>query len=187
MRVLFIVAFEGFQDFEYSIPLNILKENGIKVDTVSNKKGVAIGGYTKSEIKIKKTITEINLDDYSAIIFIGGKGALDNLDNQESYKLIQSAYQKDKIIAAICIAPIILSNAGILEKKMATVWRGKFLNIEPSTGEYLKEKGAIYKDQSVVIDGNIITANGPKSAEEFGKAILHSLEYRIRTHTKLNS
>ena len=176
MKVLFIVAFEGFQDFEYSIPLNILKEAGIEVDTVSNKKGVAIGGYTKSEIKINKTITEINLDDYSAIIFIGGGGALDNLDNQESYKLIQSAYQKDKIIAAICIAPIILSNAGILEKKMATVWKGKFLNIEPSTGEYLKKKGAIYKDQSVVIDGNIITANGPKSAEEFGKAILHSLQ-----------
>lgn len=176
-KALFVIAFEGFQDIEYLVPLDILKDAGVETYTVSNKIGVATGGWLQTKVKIEKTISEIDSNDYDVIIFIGGPGALKNLDNYNSYKIIiQTAYQKLKIIAAICIAPIILSNAGILKDKNATVWKGKSPGMDVSTDQYLKNNGAVYKDQNVVVDGNIITANGPEAAQEFGKTILSLLQ-----------
>lgn len=174
-KALFVIAFENFQDSEYTIPLNILKNANIKTDTVSNKVGIAIGGYKQTQIKIKKTINQIDVNDYDAIVFIGGIGVLNNLDNKNSYRIIQTAFKLKKIIAAICIAPIILSNTGILKNKKATVWLGYSPDLKISTDQYLISNGALYQNKSVVIDDNIITANGPKAAQEFGKTILSLL------------
>ncbi len=178
-KALFVIAFDGFQDIEYQTPLDILKEAGIETYTTSNKSGVAVGAYYQTKVKIEKAISEIDSNDYDAIIFVGGPGALENLDNYESYKIIiQTVYSKSKIIAAICIAPIILSNAGILKGKNATVWKGeipKTKGARISTIELLEDNGAIYNNQNVVVDGNIITANGPTAAQKFGETILSFL------------
>lgn len=171
-KVLFIISFNNFQDDEYLTPLNILKDAGIKADTTSNKIGTAIGGYKKTEVKIEKTINEIDVNNYDALIFVGGGGALDNLDNENSYKIIQKAFSLKKIIAAICIAPIILSNSGILKEKKATVWLGNFPGLIDSTDKHLISRGIFYQNKNVIIDDNIITANGPYAAQEFGEAIL---------------
>ena len=73
-----------------------------------------------------------------------------------------------KIIAAICIAPVTLANAGILNGKKATVF--------PSGKNDLIRNGAKYTGDSVTVDGNIITANGPMAAEAFGKKIVEMLK-----------
>ena len=166
-----IIAFEDFRDQEYFVPKEILEKGGIGIKTISTKKGIAIGA-DGGEVEINFLIREIDLKNFDAIVFIGGPGCLEYLDNENSYKVIREAITQNKILASICISPIILAKAGVLEGKKATVWASP-LDRDPV--KILKKNGAEFIDEKVVQDGNIITANGPPAAEEFGKKILRNL------------
>ena len=170
-KVAMIIAFRDFRDAEYFVPKEILEKAGVEVKTASNKLGVAIGA-DGGEAKVDLLVSEINVADFDAIIFVGGPGALKNLDNEESYKLIKETVSQNKVLASICISPVILAKSGVLEGKKATVWTDPF----SSQAKILKEKGAIYEKKNVVVDGKIITANGPQAAEEFAKAIVEALK-----------
>ncbi|XOA42967.1 MAG: DJ-1/PfpI family protein [Candidatus Nealsonbacteria bacterium] len=170
-RVVIIIAFRDFRDAEYFIPLEILERAGLEVKTASNKKGVAIGA-DGGEVNIDLLLSDINIANFDAVIFIGGPGCLASLDNEESYKIAKEIVSQNKILASICISPVILAKAGILKGKKATVWSS---SLDKKAVKILEEKGAIYKADSVVIDGNIITANGPVAAEDFGKIIVKLL------------
>jgi len=170
-RVGFIIAFRGFKDEEYLKPKSILESGGVEIETFSNKKGVAIGA--EGEGVMVKGLDNLDVSDFHAIVFVGGPGALDNLDNEKSYTIAKETLAQNKILAAICISPIILAKAGILENKRATVWTSS-LNKKPR--QILKGNDAIFIDKDVVVDGNIITANGPSAAKNFGQKILDSLQ-----------
>ncbi len=170
-KVLIVIGFRDFQDREYLVPKKIIEESEIQTETISNKKGIAIGVFGKT-ININKTISEVNLKEYQAIIFIGGGGCLPNLDNKESYSLLQKANKERKIIGGICIAPVILARSGILKNKQATVWNSPMDQFPVRT---LKKNKAICKAKSVVKDDNIITARGPEVADLFGKKIVKLL------------
>ena len=169
-RVGFIIAFRGFKDEEYLKPKTILESRGVKVETFSNKRGVAIG--TEGEGVVVKELDDLDAGDFHAIVFVGGPGALDNLDNEKSYAIVKETLAQNKILAGICISPVILAKAGGLKNKKATVWTNS-LNKKPR--QILKDNNAIFIDKDVVVDGNIITANGPSAAEGFGQKILDSL------------
>ena len=170
-RVAMIIAFNNFKDEEYLDTKEELKKGGIEIEVVSNSIGIAKGvGGTK--VEIKKTIKELNIDDYDGIVFIGGSGALENLDNSDSYKIAKEAISKNKILAAICISPVILAKSGVLNGKKATVWSSI---LDKSPIKELEKNGAIYLDQLVVVDGKIITGNGPKAAHQFGKTIVQEI------------
>ncbi len=170
-RVAMIIAFNNFKDEEYLDTKEELKKGGIEIEVVSNSIGIAKGvGGTK--VEIKKTIKELNIDDYDGVVFIGGSGVLENLDNSDSYKIAKEAISKNKILAAICISPVILAKSGVLNGKKATVWSSI---LDKSPIKELEKNGAIYLDQSVVVDGKIITGNGPKAAHQFGKTIVQEI------------
>lgn len=171
-KVLMVVAFRDFRDEELFTPKQVLENEGIEVKLASDQKGIAIGA-DGGEANIDYLISEVNIDDFSAIIFVGGPGCLSHLDNEQSYHLLKEAKEKDKIIAAICISPVILAKAGILEGKRATVWSSP---LEKTPINILKENGAIYEEEMVVVNEKIITANGPAAAKEFGKTILEILK-----------
>ncbi len=162
-KVALFIAFKGFRDEEYSEPKRIIEKNGFKVDTISTSKGKAIGKI-KITADVDKTIDEINPDDYEILALVGGPGALAELDNEKVRKIFSDFYFKSKPIAAICISPVILAHAGLLKGKKATVW--------PDGKDELIKNGAIYTENSIEIDSNIITANGPLAAKEYGEAIV---------------
>lgn len=164
-NILMIVAPENFKDEEYFIPKQILKENKANIQTASIREtATSVNGKT---IKIDLMLDEANANNYNAIIFIGGSGAKIYFENTNVFALAKNALLGNKIIAAICIASSILANSGILKNKKATCF--------PSEKDNLVKKGAIYTGKNVEIDGKIITANGPQSAEEFGNAIVRAL------------
>lgn len=170
-KILLIIAFNGYQPIEYGEPKKILSKAGFDVVTGSNAPGVAVAkdGST-SEIDI--TIDQINVTDYVGIFFIGGPGTLEHLDNKKSYHIIQTAVEKNIPIGAICLATRILARAGILHNKEATGYNGD----NQLTALY-KEHGVSYlANQGVVIDKNIITAQGPDFAKKFGEAIVTMLK-----------
>jgi protease I len=166
MTVLLIVAQHGFRDEEYFQPKTILEDAGYQVKTGSVKVGTA-RGKLGGTAKVDAALSEVKIDDYAAVVFVGGPGSADYFTDKTALKLATDAYQKGKVVGAICIAPGILARAGILKGKKATVF--------PSEAETLRRESADYSALPVVVDGKIVTANGPEAAEEFGKALVKIL------------
>ncbi len=169
-KVLILIAPQDFKDEEYFVPKQILEKKGFFVKTVSTKKGTA-HGIDGGEVKIDLLIEEVN--DFDSLIIVGGPGCLKFLDNKQVQTLVKESFEKEKLIAAICIAPVILAKAGILKEREATVWSS---SLDKSGINALKENGAIYeKEFAVVQDDNIITASGPFAAKEFTRVIIENL------------
>lgn len=167
VTIILVIAHTGFQPREYSIPKKILTEAGFHVITASNKSGTAtdsMGGTVKVDI----TLDTLNSQEYDGIYFVGGPGALDNLDNQTSYALLQAAQKALKPYGAICISPRILAHAGVLKNKQATGW-----DEDDQLANILKKAGATYVRKPVVVDGTVITATGPAAAQAFAESIVH--------------
>ena len=170
-KIVIITAFRDFRDDEYFVPKEILEKAGAQIKTASNQKGTAIGA-DGGEVEIDLLVSEIKPADFDAIVFIGGPGCLENLDNDDSYRVVQETVSENKVLASICISPVILAKAGVLKGKKATVWSSA---LDKSGVKVLQDYEAIYTAKSVVQDGNIITANGPGAAKEFGEKILGAL------------
>ncbi len=170
-KIAMVIAAEGFRDEEYFIPKGILEKEGVQIKTASDKAGTAMGAYG-GNAEVDLLVKEVNPADFDAVIFVGGSGALEHLDNEISYKLARDTVEMGKILAAICISPSILAKAGVLKGKNATVSASA---LNKTAVKILEENGAVYKEENAVIDGKIITANGPSSAQEFGEKILSIL------------
>jgi len=108
-------------------------------------------------------VTEVSIDEYDAVAFIGGPGMAQIVDDDSLQVLAKRFFNSKKLTAAICVAPVILAKADILKGRNATAWSG--------VKEKLTEVGANYIDKKVIVDGHIITADGPEAAREFGKEI----------------
>ncbi len=164
-KVIMIIAPENFRDEEYFHTRQSLERKGVNVEVASTTK-MAISAIDHKEVQVDKLINEID-ENYDAIIFVGGAGARVYFENENALALAKSYYEKGKIIAAICIAPLILGHAGLLHDKKATCWDGHHAEL---TGF-----GAHFTGDLVTVDGQIITGNGPKASYEFGETIADAL------------
>lgn len=175
--IAYVIAKKGFRDEEYFIPREVLAAAGHTVVTASNEKaGATATGSHGGEAHIDVTIADVKAAEFDAVVFAGGPGAVENLDNEESYRLINETVSAGKLLGAICIAPTILANAGVLRGKNATVWTS-VTDKDPIA--ILESNGAMYTDAPVIEDGNIITANSPKAAHVFGEALAARLHFYV--------
>lgn len=166
-RVLMVIAPHDFQDHEYFDTKESLTSVGINVDTVSTHSGSCVSTHGKS-VFVNSGLDEVDQHLYDGIVFVGGSGVEELFHNQKAIDLALEFYQTEKIVAAICWAPVILVKAGILGAgKKATCWAGAKADLAAVGVEYL--------EQSVVLDGKIITAEGPTVAHEFGQTIAGAL------------
>ncbi len=162
-KVLMIIASSNFRDEEYLVPQEIFKSQGLEVVTASSSLEIS-RGMLGTKIKPNILITQVKVTDYEAICFVGGVGAVEYWENKTAHNIAQEAVAQNKVLAAICIAPVILANANVLKGKKATVF--------VSEAGKLKAKGVNYTGTEVEVEGNIITANGPQAAEKFAKALV---------------
>jgi len=168
-----VVAFNGFQDEEYKTTRRVLEGAGLKILVASSSLGEATG-KNGLLVDVDLLLDDVKIDDTDALVFIGGPGTEEYFENRTVHFLVKETVKKNKILAAICIAPEILVKAGVLDGRKATIWSSF---VDRSTIDALKRGGAIYIDQDVVIDGQIVTANGPAAAEKFGQAIVDLLSH----------
>jgi protease I len=167
MKVLMVVAQKNFRDEEFFEPRDVLIKNGIEVKVASQEMETAqgrLGGTVMPDM----TLSEAEVDDFSAVIFVGGPGAAVFLDDPDVHRLADDFYKSGRWVAAICIAPSILANAGMLIGKRATCTASEEGN--------LKNKGANFTGTRVEVDGKIVTASGPEAAREFGKKLVELLK-----------
>lgn len=171
-KIALIIAFRDFRDEEYFEPKEVLEKAGFEITTVSEKMGPAMGVYG-GEAEINLLLSELKVHDFDAVIFVGGSGASRYFEDKSARRIVLEAVLENKVLGAICIAPTILALAGVLKDKKATVWSS---NMDKSFVEILEKEGADYSSRAVVIDGQIITANGPETATAFAQAIVDKLK-----------
>lgn len=165
-KAVMIIAFEGFRDEEYRDPKAVLEKAGIKVTTASSKLGTAKGKFGMPA-KVDIILNQVKPADFDAVLFIGGPGCYVYYDNPIAHKVAQETVKQEKILGAICAAPGILANAGVLKDKKATMF---------ADDGTLAKGGATFTGKGVEIDGKIITATGPQTAKAWGEAIVKTLK-----------
>ena len=169
MKIAMVIAFKDFRDEEYFQTKEILEKVGFEISVFSNKKGIAIGKFG-GEALIENTFKDLDISKFDGLLIVGGSGAIEYLDNPETYFLINEAKNQKKIISAICIAPLILAHAGILKGKKATVWSS---DLDKSALKEFKKQEVKYVSEKSVVDGKIVTADGPSSIVEFCNNIIN--------------
>lgn len=167
-KILMVIAFKDFKDEEYFVPKEIFEQASAIVLTASDFIGTAVG-VSGGEVNIDLNIKDAKAEDYDTVVFVGGPGAYKYLDNSDFHHLAEETVAADKVLGAICIAPAILAKAGVLSGKKATVWSNA---LDKSAIKILKENGAVFQDEKVVVDGKIVTADGPAAAKEFGEEMV---------------
>ena len=166
-KVVMIIA-DQFSPDELFPTKAVLENRDIEVKVASTVL-TPVNGAGGKVVKPDILLSDINIQDFQAIVFVGGYGATQYLDDPVAHQLIKDAFKAGKIVAAMSFGPMILAKAGILTGKRATV--------SPSSqAEILKSYGANYTGSSVEKDGNIITAlGGVDAAMELGDAIVEAL------------
>lgn len=178
-KVLFILMPSKFRDEEFSTPYHLLKEMGCRVDVAGLQEGVAVGvnGFRFNPNVMLNNLADHDLDRYDAVVVPGGPGSAHSLwENQGVLHILQYFHEKGKIVATICLACVILAQAGLLKGKKATV----FLTDE--TKRIFSENGVLLSEEGCVVlaDEKIVTAQGPNQAIQFGQAILSLMQTHAR-------
>ena len=169
-NVVMVISHKGFRDEELLEPKGVLEKNNIRVKIASTELSQAqgkLGVLIKPDILFK----DINLADFDALVFIGGPGGLEYWNDPLAHKLLKDAFLSGKIVAGICGAVVTLAKSGILKGKRATVF--------PGDSQELINNGVNYTAAPIEKDGNIITADGPRSARMFGEEIAKALSKGI--------
>lgn len=163
-RVAVLLA-DGFEEVEAMCIIDVLRR--AELDTVIA--GLHDGPITstrKVRVIPDTVIDTVKADDFDMIVLPGGQPGTDNLNADVRVKdLIKGFSQKNKLIGAICAAPIVLANAGVLQ--------GKHVTSFPAYKDRLG--GGLYEETSVVEDGSILTSRGPGTALAFALAIVERL------------
>jgi protease I len=172
-KVAFIIAQERFQDPELDMPKTALDKSGVITMVASNTTETAMGVFGTS-LQPDSSIEDLDSLTLDGVVIIGGHGAVDYLYNDMPLRLlIQNMNNQGKLVASICSAGAVLANAGILKDRKATAY-----DMEEVQEAFMQAGVELLADEPVVVDGNIITANGPEAAGRFTLALLEALNIK---------
>jgi len=169
-KVAFIVD-EMFEDSEFQVPFERVKEAGHEPVIVGLESGKALDGKKGDvNITVERSIDEVSPDEFDALVIPGGYSPDKIRTDEGMVAITRSMVGSDKPVAAICHAGWMLAEADVLRNRTVTSW--------PSIKTDLVNAGAEWVDQEVVEDGNLITSRKPDDLEAFTKTLLSQLERR---------
>ncbi|MCX8182607.1 MAG: type 1 glutamine amidotransferase [Candidatus Methanomethyliaceae archaeon] len=168
MKKILIMLDEGVEESEFIYPYYRFQEEGYEVvicasrakETYVGKHGVPF----RSEISPK----DVKIEEYDAVIIPGGRAPDRMRVNADLVKIVKDAYEKGKVIAAVCHGPQMLIEADVLRGKKATCWK--------SVATDIKNAGATFVDAPVVVDGKIVTSRMPSDLPSFCKETIKLLK-----------
>ncbi|MBU0559802.1 MAG: DJ-1/PfpI family protein [Bacteroidetes bacterium] len=165
-NILLFLASDKFSEIEFKTVKYALEKRSIRIFITSDANSVCVGD---SGMKVKPDVNLFNVHagNFSALIIIGGDGIKKYWNDSALQNIARSFDSKGKIIAAICSAPVILANCGLLENKTAACFKNDSM--------HLTKSGVNYSESSVVEDSNIITGQSPASAKDFADKIISRL------------
>lgn len=167
-RRIAVLAADGFEKVELTIPVAGLKAAGARVDIVSLRPGRIRGANLHepaSRVRVNKVLPEVSAAEYDGLLVPGGFINPDLLrQSQEAREFVRAFDEQGKPIATLCHGPWVLASAGLLSGRTLTSW--------PGIRDDLVNAGATWLDQPLVRDGNLVTSRGPHDLATFLPAIV---------------
>ncbi|WP_298649497.1 type 1 glutamine amidotransferase domain-containing protein [uncultured Proteiniphilum sp.] len=163
-----VLLTEGFQDAEAYMPIGYLENKDIDITVIGPKTGRVKAYNSDFEIVVQKTVGEVSIDEFDALILPGGKAPAVLREDPTVVAFAKNFFHTGKPVAAICHGPQVLATAGVLQE-VTTTGVG-------SIREELEDAGANYVDEALVIDGNLITSRVPDDLPVFSKAIEEAIK-----------
>lgn len=165
--ILIFLPKKDFNEEEFTILKRLLLKAGKQIFITSDDHFVC-SGSKGMKVKSDTSFFNINVNNFSAFILVGGAGSKAYWNNHILQKIIIKFFVLGKVVAAICSSPIILANAGILNNKKATCYSEDKMELINS--------GIDYQDKNLVVDVNVVTADNSRSAQQFAETILHLIK-----------
>jgi protease I len=166
-----ILATDGFEQVELTEPRKALDQAGATTQVISPKAGEIKGWNLKDwgeKVRVDKTLDQANAKDYDALVLPGGVINPDQLRTEpKAVAFVKEFAESGKPVAAICHGPWTLIEAGVVKGRKLTSW--------PSLKTDLKNAGANWVDEQVVLDGNFITSRKPDDIPAFSKKIIEEI------------
>ncbi len=154
----------GFEEIEATCPVDLLKRAEVEVVLASCETELEVCGRSGIIIRTDQFLMETKPDRFDLLVIPGGPAVFELRKNKAILSLIQEFADRQRPIAAICAAPLLLKDAGLLSNKSIT-----------GHGCIVEELPQIITEQAVVIDGKIITSRGAGTAVEFGLSLVELL------------
>ncbi len=160
---------DGFEDSEFRVPYDRMRDEGFQVDIVGAKAGQRVQGKNGVEkVTTDKGIDDVRAEDYQAL-FIPGGYSPDHLRIDRRFVDFAKAFDRShKMVAAVCHGPQLLMTAGLVKGRTLTAW--------PTVQRDLEMVGARVKDEPVVVDDNWITSRKPDDLQQFSDAVVQRLQ-----------
>ena len=168
-----VLMTDGVEQIEYTSPRSFLEDRGAQVTLISPKgKGEQVQGLNHLDkgdtFEVEMNVRDANPRDFDALVLPGGVANPDRLRlSTESIDFIRNFASEEKPIAAICHGPWTLIDAGVAHARHMTSW--------PSLQTDLRNAGAEWTDDQVVIDGRLITSRKPDDLAAFNNALMKAL------------
>lgn len=163
-----ILATDGFEQVEVTVPMKALEVAGARCEVISLRKGKIQGinvDVPGRSVRVDTTLDEANVRDYDALLVPGGLVSPDQLRQSAAARdFVRDFLTLGRPIATICHGPWILASAGIVSGRRMTSW--------PGIRDDLVNAGAIWLDQEVVREGNVISSRGPQDMVPFVRAMI---------------
>ncbi len=169
-RVALLVA-EGFHDGEAFMPMAYLINKGYDVTVIGAELGEVKAYNSDFTINIEKSVADVKPQDFEALVLPGGQGPAILREDEKVIDFVRKFWETGKVTAAICHGPQVLITAGVMDGKTSTGIGG--------IREELEEAGVHFKDESVVIDDNLITSRFPDDLYDFSKTIDQEIQRRL--------
>ncbi len=167
LRVAAVVE-EGFEQVELVEPMEALVEAGARVDVISPRKGTVRSwhhGDWGKEFPVDVSLDAADPNLYQALLLPGGVRNPDRLRrNPDVWKFVRAFFAASKPVGAICHAPWVLIDSGVIE--------GRKLTSYPSLQMDLKNAGAKWVDQEVVVDRGLVTSRNPQDIPVFSRTLI---------------
>jgi deglycase len=166
-RVAFL-ATDMVEQVELTGPWEALQKAGATVELISDKDGEIQGfvHYDKADkFKVDRTVEEVDASDYDALVLPGGVGNPDALRlDENAVRFVRDFFEQGKPVGAICHAPWLLIEAGVVRDRTVTSW--------PSLTTDLRNAGAKRVDQEVVVEDGLVTSRKPADIPAFNKKLI---------------
>ncbi len=164
----YIFLAPGVEEVEATATVDALRRADIPVTIVAVSDNLQVKGATGQTLVADSLISDVNTEDADWLIVPGGDPGAQNLYANEAVKeKIRSHYQKNGRIASICAGPaVVFAPLGVLKGKKATCY--------PGLGEAINNNGGEYVKQTVVVEPNLITSEGPGTTLPFAIEIIRA-------------
>ncbi len=166
-----VLVAEGFHDGEAYMPIGYLINQGYNVTVIGPERGVVRAYNSDFTIRIDKAVHEVNVGDFEALVLPGGTGPSVLREDERVVDFVRNFWETGKVTAAICHGPQVLITAGVMEGKTSTG--------VGAIQQELEEAGVVYVDESVVIDGNLITSRIPTDLHDFSSTINKEIQKQL--------